>query len=426
MKNLRFKLLYIVLDGAADSLNDRPTTLEVAEKPGLDELARRGACGLVYPVSRGIAPESDLAVISILGYNPQDVYTGRGPLEALGAGLCLNEEFEVAFRANFATIDVKSKRIVDRRVGRNLRTEEAVELAKALSNVELGVHAGYAKVISTIGHRAVVIIGSREKKLSAMVSNNDPAYVRKGYVSVAVDRPEHYIREITAIEDTPEARATAELANTFFNIAVETLSTHPVNIKRVESGLFPANAILLRDAGNKIPRATPLREKFGCRFAVLAEMPVEIGIGRAFGAETIALDPPTGNTQLDYEKRLDEAIKATKRSDIVYVHLKGPDEPGHDGDMELKKKRIEEIDRYFMQPLLEYLDDLSILVTTDHATPPTKRAHTDDPVPFAFYAHSVTPDEATKFTERECSKGSLGTIDHGWLLLPMILNKYLK
>ncbi len=423
----KYKLVYLVIDGAADSLSDPVTTLEAAHKPGLDWLAKSGVCGVVYTVGRGVAPESDEAVISILGYDPHEVYTGRGPLEALGAGVELREGYEVAFRANFATIDPTTRRIVDRRVGRNLTTEEARELAKALEHVELGIYDGYARVVATIGHRAVVIIGSRSEKLSPMVSNNDPAYARKGLVSIAAEKFEPFIKPIEPLEDTREARIAAELVNRFFELAVQVLSKHPINEKRVSRGALPANALLLRDAGGRLPRAQPLTEKYKCGFAVLAEMPVEVGIGRAFGARTIPLEPPSGDPRRDYELRLRATLRALEESDIVYVHLKGPDEPGHDGDFELKKKRIEEIDEYYVQPLLEHARDrLAVLVTSDHATPPSKRAHTDDPVPAAFYAPGIEPDSAEKFTERECLKGSLGVIEHGWQLLPVVLEKYLK
>jgi 2,3-bisphosphoglycerate-independent phosphoglycerate mutase len=425
MMVLRYKLLFIVLDGAADSLSDPVTSLEVAEKPGLDYIAENGVCGAMYVISRGVAPESDEAVISLFGYDPHEVYTGRGPIEAVGIGMRLEEGREIAFRANFATIDPVSMRIIDRRVGRSLSREEARALAESLDNMDLGLYRGYAKVRASIGHRAVVIIGSSERILSPMVSNNDPAYERRGLVSVASQSFDPYLREIKPLEDTEEARATAELANIFVRKAIEILKAHHINRSRVEKGLPPANAILLRDAGGRIPRPQPLSERYKCRFAVLAEMPVEIGLGRIFGAETIEMEfieDPVEN----YRDRLDKTIKALKENDIVYIHLKGPDEPGHDGNHDLKKKRIEEIDRYFIRPLLEKISgEVAILVTADHATPPSKKAHTDDPVPIAFYAPNIKSDDVKRFTERECLRGVLGVYEHGWKMFPDIYSRYL-
>jgi len=416
------KLLYLVLDGMADSLKDPVTTLEKAHKPGLDFIAEKGVCGLMYVIGEGIAPESDAAVISLLGYNPHKVYTGRGPLEALGAGLSFREGYEVAFRANFATVEPETLRLIDRRVKRSLSSEEAKELAKAVDNMDLGKYGGYARVKATVGHRAVVIIGSKEHKLSPMVENSDPAYYRKGLISVATKSYKPFIKEITPLEDTEEARVTAELANIFTRKAIGILDKHPINEERRKKGMLPANAILLRDAGGELPKATPLPEKYNAKFALVAEMPVELGIGRAFGAHVREVPPQTGNPEEDYRLRLKVTLELLKEYDIVYVHLKGPDEPGHDGNMELKKRRIEEIDKYFVQPFLkEKPDNIAVLVTADHATPPSVKTHTDDPVPLALYAHSIISDSVSKFTEKECSKGSLGVFEHGWKMLPKIL-----
>ncbi|MCD6487713.1 MAG: 2,3-bisphosphoglycerate-independent phosphoglycerate mutase [Desulfurococcales archaeon] len=416
------KLLYLVLDGMADRLEDPVTTLEKAEKPGLDYIARNGVCGLMYTIGKGIAPESDAAVISLLGYDPHKYYTGRGPLEALGAGLTIKPGYEIAFRANFATVDPVTKKLIDRRVGRSLSTEEARELAKAVDNLELGIFDGYARVKATIGHRAVVLIGSRTQKLSPMVDNSDPAYARKGLISIALENPSLYIKEIKPLEQTLEAETTAKLANIFTEKAIEILDKHPINMERRRKGLLPANAILLRDAGGDIPRAKPLSEKYGGRFSLLAEMPVELGIGRAFGADVAEAPLPTGDPEKDYRIRLEKTLELLKSYDIVYVHLKGPDEPGHDGDLELKKKKIEDIDKYFVRPLLKKMSsDVAILVTADHATPPSVKAHTDDPVPVVIMWKELEPDNVDKLTEKHCRQGRLGIIEHGWELLPRAL-----
>lgn len=423
---LKYKLLYLVIDGVADSLSDQITTLEKAVKPGLDTIAKNGICGAMYTVGKGVAPESDEAVISILGYDPHEVYPGRGIIEALGAGLTIREGYEIAFRANFATIEPETKKLIDRRVGRSLETREAQELAKALDNIELGKYEGYARVKATIGHRAVVIIGSKSHRLSPMVSNNDPAYQRKGLLSIAVTKYEPYLKEVVPLEDSDEARITAELANIFIDKSIEILDKHPINNERREKGLLPANVLLLRDAGGEIPNVISLNKRYGCNVTVLAEMPVEIGIGRLLGAYTVKLEPPTGDPKYDYSLRLEKTFEALKNYDIVYVHLKGPDEPGHDGDFANKKKRIEDIDKYYVQPLIENKpDELAILVTGDHATPPSKRTHTDDPVPIALWIPNIEPDNVNKYTERECIKGELGIYEHGWLLLPDIIARFL-
>ncbi|HID40677.1 MAG TPA: phosphonopyruvate decarboxylase, partial [Pyrodictium sp.] len=304
------RLIFIILDGAADRPVDGKTPLSEAETPGLDQLARNAVCGFHYPVAPGIAPESDLATISLLGYMPEKYYTGRGPLEAHGIGLALKQGYEVAFRANFATIDPATRRIIDRRVGRSLASNEAKELARALDMMQLGSD-GYARVRATIGHRAVVIIGSESSRLSAAVSNIDPAYVRKGLISEAVKNPDVTLPRCKPLDDSEEARRTCRMVDEFVEKAIEILDNHPVNIERSKKGLLKANAILLRDAGDRLPEMPPISEQLGLSpAAAVAEMPVEIGIAKAAGMKAYTVSPPSGELARDLPERLEAVLKA--------------------------------------------------------------------------------------------------------------------
>ena len=417
------KLIFLVLDGAADSINQHePTALESAEKPALDSLAEHAICGLQYPIAPGVAPESDAAVLSLLGYEPERYYTGRGPLEALGAGLDLREGYEVAFRGNFATIDEATRRIIDRRVGRSLSTQEARELAKALDGMELADGDGYARVRATVGHRVAVIIGSRSGGLSDQVDNIDPAYIRKGLVSVAVPNPDMVLKKCRPLADTPEAKKTCKLVDEFVEKSIEILSRHPVNIEREKKGLLKANAVLLRDAGGRLPRLPPIDTVYGKSFGAIVEMPVEKGIARAAKLRIYEVSPPQGNLEKELPERLQATLKALEENDVVYVHLKGPDEPGHDGDFERKKRSIELIDRYFVAPLMDRIDwnRVAILVTSDHATPWPLRSHSGDPVPFMVSWAGISGGPG-KFSERSCKTGTV--IEHGWLLLRFVFKK---
>lgn len=415
--------MYLVLDGVADKPEDGVTSLEAARKPALDEVARRAKCGLMYPIEKGVAPESDAAVLSILGYNPHEEYTGRGPLEAVGAGLTLREGYEVAFRANFATIDPDTRRIIDRRCGRNLTSEEARELARALDGMALNVYDAYARVVATVGHRAVVVIGSRSFPLSDAVDNTDPAYEKKGYVSVSRPSFEPYVARARPLVKTPEALRTAELVDMFTELSINLLKNHPVNLRRAKEGKLPANAILLRDAGGRLPRLQPIQSRFGLKFGAVAEMPVEIGIARVLGMEVASVPPPSEDKAADYAVRLEATLKLLDQVDAVYVHLKGPDEPGHDGDFKAKVRSIELIDEHYVAKLLRELpEDTALIVTADHATPYTRKAHTDDPVPVVLMHEKLQPDGARAFTERLCASGSLGFVEHGWELLPKVLS----
>ncbi len=420
---MRQKLLFLILDGAADKPVNNKTPLSEADTPGLDELAGHAICGFHYPVEPGVAPESDLATISLLGYKPDEYYTGRGPLEALGIGLSLREGHEVAFRANFATIDPKTRRIIDRRVGRSLSSDEAKELARSLDGMKLSLN-GYVVMRATIGHRAVVIIGSESERLSAEVQNIDPAYIRKGRVSIAVRNPDMVLPRCKPLVDTREARNTCMLVDEFIERAIEILDNHEINKRRAEKGLLKANVVLLRDAGDKMPRMPPLTSVLGFgSAAAIAEMPVEIGIARAAGMKIYAVSPPSGNLEKDLPDRLRETIKALRENDFVYVHLKGPDEPGHDGDFDRKTKAIELIDKYFVQPLINEisLDEVAVLVTSDHATPWSLRSHSGDPVPWML-SSSLIRESLGRFNEITCSTKAVQRFNHGWELLPWARN----
>lgn len=422
----RPRYILLVLDGVADSVRYRPTSLELANTPGLDSLAHMAVCGGFYPIDSSTPPESDAAVFSILGYDPHRISVGRGLLEALGAGLSIREGFEVAFRANFATVDPTTKRIVDRRVGRSLSSEESRELAKAVNGIDLGLYDGYAKVVATVGHRAVVIIGSRSRKLSADVSNTDPAYGRRGRVSIALPSYEPYVARCTPLIDSDEARATAELVNVFTEKVIDILDKHPINMERSRKGLLKANAILLRDAEDRYPSIEPIERVYGKRFGAVAEMPVEKGIARLLGMEVAEVSPPTGDPAHDYSERLEATLKLLEKVDVVYVHLKGPDEPGHDGDKQRKVRCIEAIDRYFIKPLLDRVDleKVAIIVTADHATPPEVKAHTAEPVPLMVaYAGLKRRDGIERFTEYECfTRGSIGVLSHGYEVLRKVFS----
>jgi len=422
------KLLYVVLDGAPDSPSSPRRALEEARKPALDSLAARAECGLAYTVARGIAPESDVAVMSLLGYEPDRYYTGRGPLEALGAGIEFRDG-DVALRANFATVDPRTLRIIDRRAGRSLTSREARELASALDGMPLDAGKAVALFRATIGHRGVLVLRHSESRLSADITNTDPAYERVGRISHARRDYPPYIQEARPLVDTPEARLTARLVNEFTRRAIEILDQHPVNVERRRRGLLPANAVLLRDAGDSLPRAPPFPERFGFTLASVVEMVVERGIARALGI--VDVDPGVDVEESSVEERLEAearaALSALREYDGVYVHLKGPDEPGHDGDFEAKKRAIEVIDEYFMSRVLEALDPEKtlIVVTSDHATPWDQRAHSDDPVP-VMISHPALPEGPRAFNEKACARGRLGVIEGGYRIVPLAVSLALR
>ncbi|MEM2106186.1 MAG: alkaline phosphatase family protein [Candidatus Bathyarchaeia archaeon] len=420
------RLLYIVIDGMGDlpipELAGK-TPLEAAETPNLDRLAEKGKLGLMYTVREGVAPESDVAVISILGYDPFTYYTGRGPLEAVGSNINF-EDGDLALRCNFATADMNNK-IIDRRVGRNLTTGEAEELSRTInSEVKLESVPSSFEFKSTIGHRAVLVIRKKGKgRLSGNITNTDPAYTRVGSLGSAEPEPETNLKMSKPMDETYEAKISAELLNEFTKKTRILLEDHPINLKRQSEGKLKANVILSRDAGSELPKLFNINRKYNLKFASIVEMPVERGISMLAGMSMIEI-PPTGDLKHDSRIKAEKILQNIDHYDIFYIHLKGPDEPAHDGDYVSKKRTIEIIDSYFLGGILPNLSlqDTVICVTADHSTPCKLRRHTSDPVPLLVSGGRIKPDGLVKFSERECARGSLKIISEGSKLMPMLVS----
>lgn len=412
------RLLYVILDGVGDlplkELGDK-TPLEAADKPNMDNLAAKGKQGFVYTVGEGIAPESDIGVISILGYDARKYYTGRGPLESYAEGMEVRDG-DLAYRVNFATKDASSGRIIDRRVGRNLTTEEAAELAKEINRkVKLTSAPASFDFKSTIGHRGVLVIRAKNGKLSAEVTNTDPAYGKEGVFGVAKEKFEDIALKC---EPTPEyknsgeARTAALLTNEFVAKSAAVLNDSPVNRKRAAEGKMAGNLILTRDAGVRLPKFPNICQKYDKRFGCFVEMPVERGIALLTGMEIVDLPLPSGDLKKDYTLRSKKALDALRDFNCLYIHIKGPDEPAHDGDFRKKLESIELIDKYFFGGILPGLDmaNTVIAITADHSTPCAMKAHSADPVPLLVTGGGAAPDGLKAFGESEAKKGSLGKL----------------
>lgn len=412
------RLLYVCLDGLADDpipeLDGR-TPLEAAHTPFLDALARRGRTGTVTTVGEGIAPESDIAVFAILGYDPREEHPGRGVVEALGAGMAFGDG-DLAYRVNFATAEWPT--IVDRRVGRDLTSDEARSLADEV-NAELSLPNATFDLRSTVEHRGVLVIRSDEGTLSAEVSNTDPAYRKEGHLGVALETFEPVVARCEPLDDTAEARRAAELTNAFVEGASRILDVSGVNVARRRAGKLPANLILTRDGGDRRPSLQPIKERFGPSWGCFVEMPVERGIALILGMEPV--DAPRLQTEEDYATWSRLAIDAIEGFDALYIHIKGPDVPAHDGRAEDKRDVIEVIDRAFFGELLPGVDPATtiVAVTADHATSCLRKAHTAEPVPLLVTGGPVRPDGTEAFGERACAAGKLGALK-GIEILPRV------
>jgi len=420
------KLIYVVIDGMGDlpieELGNK-TPLEAAETPNMDFLAKKGKTGMMYTVGKGIAPESDVAVISILGYDPFKYSTGRGILEALGADVIVNDG-DLALRCNFATLG-RENEIIDRRVGRDLTTEEAGELSKAVNKkVRLKSHPVGFEFQNTIDYRGILIIRNKKRTLSSKITNTDPAYSRMEKLGVAETKVEMILKKCKPLDKTDEAKISAELVNEFVQKSHGVLDEHEINKRRAAERMLKANVILTRDAGHCLPNFFNINEMYGVNFVSLVDMPVERGISKLTGMHVVDLPPPSHDIKKDCILRVEKLLHLLPSYDCFYIHIKGTDEPGHDGDFRLKTQLIATVDKYFFGNLLKEikLEDYVICVTADHSTPCKLKAHSDDPVPIVISGNKIEEDNVSKFCEKECKKGSLGVLKHGTELMPKLID----
>ncbi|HVL80403.1 MAG TPA: alkaline phosphatase family protein [Actinomycetota bacterium] len=414
------KILYVILDGLGDdpvpSLDGR-TPLAAARTPNLDAIAAKGRSGLVTTVAPDIAPESDIAVFSILGYDPEKQHAGRGPLEALGSGIEMRDG-DVAWRANYATVDERGT-IVDRRAGRDLSDDEARALAEAL-NEAVSLEGGSATFKATSEHRGVLHLRAA-RPMSGEISNTDPAYERRGALGVALETFDPYPLEARALDPTDGgAVLAAELTNLWSKASRDVLGSHPVNSARSARNRPPANIVLVRDAGDHIPVVQSLKERFGMDWACFAEMPVEIGISRVTGM-TPVLVSASGTDPDAYARLATQTLETLGGYDGLYVHIKGPDVPAHDGRAEDKRDSIAAIDEGYFGTVLPELDpDTVLAVTADHSTSCVRKAHTADPVPLVVAGPGISADGVTLYSEAAAADGSLGHL-RGVQVLPLLV-----
>jgi len=411
LDNSDVHMIYVLLDGVGDLPHpdlDGKTPLEAANTPTLDKIASNGAIGEVISVGKGIAPESDIAVFNMLGYKFNHTeYVGRGVIEAIGIGIDFKDG-DLALRGNYSTLNEEGV-IIDRRAGRQIEKEDAEGIAKEIEEKIKFSHSDASVVVSpTIGHRVTVRIRVNSQKLSSKITNTDPAYSNIGGMGVAKAVGDFLkIEKCLPLEGTEDSKFTANLVNEFSEQSIDIMKESKINKKRQEQNKKQLSCILLRDAGNKYPDVIPINEKHAMKFSCIVDMPVELGI-----SEVLKMKAFEAGGLTDYEEKATVAAKAMETQNAIYVHLKGPDEFGHDGDAIGKTKNIEEIDQRFFKTLVENIDSskVAIIISADHSTPCINKGHSDDPVPVLVSGDFIKNDGTTRMTEEQAEKGSIGLL----------------
>jgi 2,3-bisphosphoglycerate-independent phosphoglycerate mutase len=388
VKRLRKKIIFLVIDGLADLPLDTKTPLAAARKPNLNYLAERGMTGEIIPVEKKLwsdltnASISHIANISLLGYDPRKFNLSRGTLEAVGTDIPYREG-HLALRCNFATVD-KELVLLDRRVGRNSLGLD--EIARYINeNLNIGIPFIFKR---TYEHRAVLVI---KEKLSDKISHSDPF--------VAGEK----VRRVEAL--TTEAEKSAKIVQEFVDKSRQLIEFHPANEQRIKHGLPPANYIVTREAGNKLKDLLPhFTKKYNVKAVCIAESGVMKATCMLAGFDSITV--PELKFEPTLEFIFDNIEDALSNYDFVYAHIKGPDEPAHDGNFHRKREMIETIDRY-----VEKLKNFNgiLVVTTDHITSCRNRRHEYGAVPLLVVGRGK--DRVKTFDEFSVKAGRLKLID---------------
>lgn len=396
------KILIVVMDGLGDravkELEYR-TPLQAASRPNLDWFAQNGTSGCMDVIGPGIRPGSDTSHLALLGYDPFQVYTGRGPFEAAGVGL-VGGKGDIAFRCNFATVDTKMN-VLDRRAGR-IKEPDTSDLVRALDGLE--VNGFKAIVKEATEHRAVLLL--RGEGLDPRVTDADPHAVAR----VQTSKPM-----------APGAERTAEAVNNFVRRSYEILDAHPVNVRRRRDGLPPANVLLPRGGGS-FPDVEPFEKKYGMSASCVAGVSLVKGICRVCGMDVVDAPGATGGRDTDMISKARTALRELERKDLVLMNVKAPDIVSHDGNARAKVEIIERLD--VMAGVLRdgRPEGTVIAFCADHCTPVSRMDHSGDPVPLTIYSETSIKDGVRSYDEVSCASGALGRL-RGRDLLPILLDK---
>lgn len=368
------------------------TPLQAAHKPYIDLLAAKGKNGLLDTIPAGFKPGSEIANLSVLGYNVPLVFEGRGSLEAASMDVDIAPG-EMAMRCN--VICIEDGKIKNHSAG-HISTEEAAELIHFLEK-ELG--DDIASFYPGVSYRHLLKIKNGNKNLDCTAPHD------------VIGTP---FEDVLIKATTPDAEETAKYLNELILKSQELLKDHPINKKRIAEGKDPANSIWPWSPGYR-PKMQTLQELYGIKSgSVISAVDLIMGIGKYAGLKLIHVEGATGLYDTNYEGKAQAAIDALKNDDFVYLHIEASDEAGHEGDYELKKKTIEYLDSRVVKTIYEATKDwaepITIAILPDHPTPCHLRTHTNKPVPFLIYRSNGEADNVQVYDEFESAKGDFGIL----------------
>lgn len=391
------KHLIILGDGMADwavpSLGNK-TLLQYADTPYMDRLAKMGKTGMLKTVADGFHPGSEVANMSVMGYDLPTVYEGRGVLEAASIGVDLQPD-DMAMRCNLVCVEGE---LLKNHSAGHISTEEADVLIKYLEE-KLG--SDKVHFYTGVQYRHLLVVKGGDKHVACVPPHDVPLKPFRPNLVKAL---------------RPEAEETAALLNDLIMKSQELLANHPLNLKRVAEGKDPANSIWPWSPGYR-PKMEPLSDKYPSikKGSVITAVDLIRGIGHYAGLRCIDVEGATGLYNTNYEGKAQAAIEALKTDGFVYLHIEASDEAGHEGDVPLKLKTIEYLDRRAVGPIYEAVKDwdepVAIAVLPDHPTPCELRTHTAEPIPFLIYYPGIEPDNVSTYDEVACQKGEYGLLD---------------
>jgi 2,3-bisphosphoglycerate-independent phosphoglycerate mutase len=398
------KFILVVGDGMSDypiaELGNK-TPLQAAFKPNMDSIAAQGQSGLIKNIPDELSPGSDVAICSVLGYDPRIYCTGRGPLEAPSRGIVLGEN-DSAYRCNIIT--EKDGAIADYSAG-HITTNEASQLIAAV-NKAFG-KPGEIEFYPGLDYRHFLI----------MRNFPNPQLIQC--------TPPHDATGVAVSEVMPKAKKSnaeeeAHLLRDLIDGSRDILRSHPVNVEREKAGKNPGNLIWPWGGGKK-PSMPTLKEKYGIKSAVISAVDLVKGLGTYAGMEIINVEGATGLANTNYEGKADAAINALKTNDFVLIHVEAPDEAGHCKDTALKVKTIEDLDKRLLGRILNKVKEpYAIAILPDHPTPIKIGTHSRDPVPFVIKSPLLKPDGVKKFDEFSAKKGAFGLVENNYLISLLI------